>query len=75
LTAVRGALTGGLLVGLGLSAIAAALLRRFLLGLSPADPISYAIVAVVLATASLAGTAVPVRRTLRVDPASTLRME
>jgi ABC-type antimicrobial peptide transport system permease subunit len=75
LTAVRGAMTGGLLAGLGLSAIAAILLRRFLLGLSPADPISYAIVAIVLATAALAGTAIPVRRALRVDPALTLRTE
>ena len=75
LTAVRGAMTGGLLAGLGLSAVAAVLLRRFLLGLSPADPISYAIVAIVLATAALAGTAIPVRRALRVDPALTLRTE
>ena len=75
LTAVRGAMTGGLLAGLGLSAVAAVLLRRFLLGLSPADPISYAIVVIVLATAALAGTAIPVRRALRVDPALTLRTE
>jgi predicted permease len=75
LTAVRGAMTAGLLAGLGVSAIAAVLLRRFLLGLSPADPISYLIVTIVLASAALAGTAIPVRRALRVDPALTLRAE
>ncbi len=75
LTAVRGAMTGGLLAGLGLSAIAAVLLRRFLLGLSPADPISYLIVTIVLATAALAGTAIPVRRAVRLDPALTLKTE
>jgi len=57
------------------AAIAADLLRRFLLGLSPADPVSYAIVAVVLATAALVGAAIPVRRALRVDPALTLKTE
>jgi predicted permease len=73
--ATRGAVIGGLVAGLVLSAIAGVLLRSFLFGLSPADPISYGAVAMVLMVAALAATAIPLRRALRVDPAVTLRAE
>ena len=73
--ATRTAVAGGLIAGLALSAIAGITLRRFLYGLSPADPVSYAAVAAVLGLAALIATAVPVRRALRVDPAVTLRSE
>jgi predicted permease len=73
--ATRGAVVGGLAAGLVLSAIAGVLLRSFLFGLSPADPISYGAVAMVLMVAALAATAIPLRRALRVDPAVTLRAE
>ena len=73
--ATRTAVAGGLLAGLGLSAIAGMTLRRFLFGLSPADPVSYAAVAAVLGIAALIATAVPVRRALHVDPAVTLKTE
>ena len=75
LQASRGAVAGGLVAGLALSAIAGVVLRRFLFGLSPADPVSYAIVAIVLSAAAFVATAVPVRRALRVDPAITLKAE
>jgi ABC-type antimicrobial peptide transport system permease subunit len=75
LGAIRGAVIGGLGAGLPLSAIAGIALRPFLFGLSPADPVSYALVAVVLAAAALAATAIPVRRALRIDPAVTLRAD
>ena len=48
---------------------------RVLFGLSPADPISYALVAVLLVAAATAAMYVPVRRALRTDPAATLRAE
>jgi putative ABC transport system permease protein len=73
--ACRGPLVGGLLAGLVMSAAAGVALRRFLFGLSPADPISYLSVAVVLLTAAFVATAIPVRRALRVDPAAALKAE
>jgi ABC-type antimicrobial peptide transport system permease subunit len=74
-TATRGAVIGGLAAGLLLSALAGMLLRRFLFGLSPADPASYAAAALVLGVAALAATALPLRRALRIDPALTLKAE
>jgi ABC-type antimicrobial peptide transport system permease subunit len=65
----------GVAMGLGLSILAGSLLRGFLFGLSPFDPVSYLIVATVLLGSALLATAVPVRRALRVDPAVTLRAE
>jgi putative ABC transport system permease protein len=69
----RSAIVVGLLLGLTCSAIAGMALRRFLFGLSPADPVTYLIVAAVLTTAAIVATAVPVGRALHVDPAVTLR--
>jgi ABC-type antimicrobial peptide transport system permease subunit len=65
----------GVILGLGLSMLAATALQRFLFGLSPLDPVSYAVVALILIVAAAAATAIPVRRALRVDPAVTLRAE
>lgn len=55
--------------------IAGMSLRRFLFGLSPADPVSYVVVSIVLGTAAIIATAVPVARALCVDPAVTLKAE
>ncbi|HET9371490.1 MAG TPA: ABC transporter permease [Vicinamibacterales bacterium] len=73
--ASRGALVGGVAGGLALSAIVGMALQGLLFGLSPADPISYALVAVLLLAAAIAAMYVPVRRALRTDPAATLRAE
>jgi hypothetical protein len=73
--ASRGAVAGGLIAGLTLSAIAGMSLRRFLFGLSPADPVSYLVVSLVLGTAAIIATAIPIARALRVDPAVTLKAE
>ena len=73
--ASRGAVASGLIVGLSLSVIAGLALRRFLFGLSPVDPVSYLAVAAVLIIAALLATAIPIRRALRVDPATTLKAE
>jgi len=65
----------GLVVGL-LGAIAASqVLRGFLYGLSPFDPIAYLGVAVLLAFAGLAASYVPARRATRIDPLAALRHE
>jgi ABC-type antimicrobial peptide transport system permease subunit len=73
--ATRGAMMGGLVGGLALSIAAGIALQRFLFGLSPADPLTYLIVAIVLALAALLATAGPVRRAVRVDPAATLKAD
>jgi hypothetical protein len=51
------------------------LLRSYLFGLSPVDPIAYAGVLALLAVSAVAATYVPARRACRVDPALTLREE
>jgi len=73
--ATRTAMVGGLVGGLLLSVLAGLTLRRFLFGMSPADPISYAAVVSVLLVTAIVATLVPIRRALRVDPAVTLRAE
>ena len=55
--------------------MAAIVMRRFLYGLSPFDPMAYALVAGVLIVAAGLATWVPARRAVRVDPAVTLRGE
>jgi len=75
LHATRTAVGGGLLVGLGLAVAAGIMLRGFLFGLSPVDPVSYAIVAVVLVTSAAIATAIPVRRAVRIPPVTALRAE
>ena len=71
----RGAAIVGLAVGLGLALGGAQLLRRFLHGLSPFDPIAYAQIGAVLLIAAALATWIPARRAANVDPAATLRAE
>ena len=71
----RRALTAGLGAGLLLSWSATPLLRRFLYGLSPFDPITYAGISAILVAAALAAMWIPARRATRIDPAITLRAD
>jgi ABC-type antimicrobial peptide transport system permease subunit len=65
----------GLAAGLLLGAGAGSVLRAYLFGVSPLDPISFgAVIALILACGALASLA-PLRRAMRVDPAVTLRAE
>ena len=70
-----------LLVGAGvaLGLVAAVVVTRFLsaylFGTSPLDPITFVVVAVVLAGVALTANAVPARRASRVDPMIALRAE
>jgi ABC-type antimicrobial peptide transport system permease subunit len=77
---VRGVVTQGipfiaLGVGLGLAAalVAARLLRRFLFGVSAADPATFAVVGLAVFGAALLASWIPARRAARVDPMVTLR--
>jgi predicted permease len=65
----------GLAAGLILALGGAQVWRRFLLGLSPFDPIAYGQIAAVLLLAAAIATWIPARRATRVDPAVTLRNE
>ena len=65
----------GLAVGLAGAAGASRVIRRFMYGLGPFDPIAYGAVALALFAAGCVASYGPVRRALRVDPATTLRAE
>jgi predicted permease len=75
LASARTAVVGGIMIGGGLAVTVAVVMRRFLYGLSPFDPMAYALVAGVLCLAAGLATWVPARRAVRVDPAVTLRGE
>jgi putative ABC transport system permease protein len=64
----------GLVLGLGCSLVAGRLVRNFLV-ISPADPLTYAVVSVLLATVALVACYIPARRSTAVDPLVALRQE
>jgi putative ABC transport system permease protein len=61
----------GILASLGLTR----LMSNLLFSVSPADPVTFAAVAIVLVLVALLASYVPARRTLRVDPMIALRHE
>jgi predicted permease len=65
----------GVAIGLILSIGASAGLRSLLIGVSPADPITYASVIGVLTIVAAAACIIPARRAAALDPAITLREE
>jgi putative ABC transport system permease protein len=65
----------GLGVGLVTALAAARGMRAVLFQVTPADPTTYAVVAVLLALVALAATYIPARAALRVDPMHVLRPE
>ena len=65
----------GLALGAAGSAAAGQLLRKFLYGVSPADPIAWIAVAILLSAVALAASWLPARRASRVDPMVALRYD
>jgi putative ABC transport system permease protein len=67
------------LIGVGCGIAAALLLARllhaFLYGVSPTDPLTYALVAILLALVAALASLLPARRATRVDPVVALRAE
>ena len=65
----------GLAVGVPVSLAATRLLRSQLYGVTPADPLAYLAVALVLTLVALAACYIPARRAAAVDPMLALRQE
>ena len=66
---------GGIVLGTATSLAAAPLLRGFLVGVHPADPLTIgAVIAAFLSVASIA-CFLPARRATKIDPTTTLRWE
>ena len=75
---LRGGLTpvlAGLAAGTALSLLIGPAVAGMLFGISPADPVSLALVVTALAVAALVASYVPARRAARVDPIVALRIE
>jgi len=66
---------GGSIVGLTAAALVAQLLRTFLYGVRPLDPLTFGGVALLMTLLALLAAWVPARRAASVDPMKTLRME
>ncbi len=65
----------GTAIGLGVALASGRLLRTLLFEITPADPLTYAGVVLLLGAAALAACAVPARRATRIDPLVALRPE
>ena len=65
----------GLGVGLGLAALLAGFLRSILFGVAPLDPLTFVVIAPVLALVAVGAISVPATRASRVEPLEALRSE
>jgi predicted permease len=65
----------GLAIGLVASLGVNRILQSQLVGVSPYDPVTFALGAIALIAVALIGCGIPVRRAMRVDPAVALRQE
>ena len=70
------ALTGiGVIIGLGAAAAVAQLMRTLLFGVSPLDPLSFAVVPLVLVLAAALASFLPASRATAVNPVEALKAE
>jgi predicted permease len=65
----------GLVVGLGGALLLTRVLSKLLFGIGPRDPVSLAVVTLVLFGVAITASYVPARRAARVDPAGALRAD
>ena len=66
---------GGSAAGLAAAALAGQLLRSFLFGVKPVDPVTFCAVPVLMTGLALLAAWIPARRAASVDPMRTLRSE
>jgi predicted permease len=67
--------TLGIALGLSVAVVATRVLSNMLVGIRADDPITYSMVALVLAVTALAASWIPARRAARVDPMVAIRAE
>ncbi len=65
----------GVAIGIAAALILTPLMRSFLYGVRPADPITFAGVSLLLVAIALAACYVPARRAMRLNPTVALRYE
>ena len=65
----------GVVIGLAGAFAGARVLRTFLFDLTPSDPVTYAVIIVVLGVTAVLASWVPALRASRVDPVIALRAE
>ena len=65
----------GVAAGLAGSFVLTRVLARFLFGVTPTDPLTFAAVSVLLVTVALLASYIPARRASQVDPVNALRYE
>ena len=65
----------GAVIGLAAAAGLTRLMKSVLFGISPVDPLTYAVVPIVLVAATVLASYLPARRAAAVDPVETLRAE
>lgn len=65
----------GLLTGALLAFAVGQIVQEFLVGVGPADPLTYLVISLLLAAVAMAACFVPVRRAVRINPIAALRNE
>ncbi len=65
----------GLAIGLGGASLSSQLMARVLYGISPLDPVTFAVIPVALAAVALLATIIPAQRATRVEPVRALKYE
>src|SRR5262249_31113595 len=73
----QGMMLGGIgaVIGLVAAIVASRGIETMLFGVSPLDPITYAVMIVLLLGVTLSASWLPARRAARIDPSVTLRIE